>query len=93
MEESGEQERLCASEVGPDARKQVDEAVDDEVVEDVSASRLATSESPAEPLTSDITVAAASTGDDSFHTQPTDLSLIAVDGSALEDSRASSGSR
>ena len=65
VEESGEQERVCASEVGPDARKQVDEAVDDDLVEDVSANRLATSESPAEHLASDITVAGASTGDDS----------------------------
>jgi peptidoglycan/xylan/chitin deacetylase (PgdA/CDA1 family) len=93
VEESGEQERMDGPEVDSGAGEQAAETFGDGLVEEGSAGELATSDSPAEHLTSDNAIAGFSIGEDALlHTQSTDLSLIAVGGAsegatALPESR------
>ena len=67
--------------------------IGDDLIEGAPAEELATSDSPAEHLTSDSAIAGFSIGEDALlHTQSTDLSLIAVGGAseaatALPESR------
>src|SRR6185437_7744476 len=98
VEESGEQERMDASEDDTGAGEQADETIGDDLIEGAPAEELATSDSPAEHLTSDSAIAGFSIGEDALlHTQSTDLSLIAVGGAsegatALPESRQRSRS-
>jgi peptidoglycan/xylan/chitin deacetylase (PgdA/CDA1 family) len=92
VEESGEQERMGASEDDAGVGEQAGETFGDGLVEEGSAGELATSDSPTEHFGSDSAIVAAPTGEDALHTQSTDLSLIAVGGAsegatALPESR------